>query len=64
MLGIPYIALGETIGAYISPTEFREFLPYNLRVTDTSLDPLSLSKGVHGAKYQWGEKRDCSKPSR
>lgn len=57
MLGIiPSIAFGQTIGAYISPTEFREFMPYNLGVTDASLDPLSPSQGIHGAKYQWGEK--------
>lgn len=56
MLGIiPSIAFSQTIGAYIAPGEFREFMSHNLGA-DTSLDPLSPSQGIHGAKYQWGNK--------
>jgi len=51
----PSIVFGQTIGAYISPTEFREFMPHNLGA-DTSLPPLIPSQGIHGAKYQWGYK--------
>ncbi|WP_374464149.1 T9SS type A sorting domain-containing protein [Chryseobacterium sp.] len=52
---IPSIAFSQTIGAFIAPGEFREFMSHNLGA-DTNLDPLSLSQGIHGAKYQWGNK--------
>lgn len=49
---IPSVAFGQTIGVKTSPTEYREFLPYNLGVKNTSLDPLSPSQGIHGARFQ------------
>ncbi|MDM8162215.1 hypothetical protein QUH73_20545, partial [Labilibaculum sp. K2S] len=40
-------------GAMISPTEFREFMCYNLGA-DNSLDPNVPSQGIAGNYYQWG----------
>ena len=42
-------------GAYISPTEFKEFMCQNLGATE-GIDPFSPEAGNHGAKYQWGYK--------
>ncbi|HAY3542654.1 TPA: hypothetical protein JRX92_000988 [Elizabethkingia anophelis] len=42
-------------GAYISPTEFKEFMCQNLGATE-GINPFSPEAGNHGAKYQWGYK--------
>lgn len=42
-------------GAYISPTEWKEFLCHNLGA-DISLDPHIPVKGIHGAQIQWGKR--------
>jgi len=56
ILGLfPSLIFGQTIGAYILPTEFKEFMSHNLGA-DMNLPPLTPSKGIHGAKYQWGYK--------
>jgi len=42
-------------GAYVSSkTDWREFMCYNLGVTDYSADPVNPSQALHGAKYKWG----------
>ena len=42
-------------GAYVNDaTDWREFMCYNLGVTDTDADPLTPSQAIHGAKYKWG----------
>jgi len=41
-------------GAYVSATDWREFMCYNLGVTDTNADPFTPSQAIHGAKYKWG----------
>ncbi|KUY29511.1 fimbrillin family protein [Elizabethkingia ursingii] len=43
----------EKCGAYISPTEFKEFMCQNLGATE-GINPFSPEAGNHGAKYQWG----------
>ena len=42
-------------GAYISPTEWKEFLCHNLGA-DTSLDPHVPVMGLQGAYIQWGKR--------
>ena len=42
-------------GAYISATEWKEFLCHNLGA-DTSLDPHVPVVGLHGAHIQWGKR--------
>lgn len=42
-------------GAYISPTEWKEFLCHNLGA-DTSLDPNVPVVGLQGAYIQWGKR--------
>jgi len=41
-------------GAYVSATDWKEFMCYNLGVTDTNADPFTPSQAIHGAKYKWG----------
>ena len=40
-------------GAYISPTEYKNFMCHDLGA-DMSADPFTPSAAIHGAKYQWG----------
>jgi len=40
-------------GAYVSPTEFKEFACFNLGADNTA-DPLELSQAIYGDIYQWG----------
>jgi len=54
----PASTLSVTVGrcgAYVSSaTDWREFMCYNLGVTDTNADPLTISPAIYGAKYKWG----------
>jgi len=54
----PASTLSVTVGrcgAYVNDaTDWREFMCYNLGITDTNADPLTPSQAIHGAKYKWG----------
>ena len=48
-------------GAYVnSNTDWREFMCYNLGVTDTNADPFTPSPALNGDYYQWGYKTPCA----
>jgi len=53
----PASTLDVTVGcgAYVTgKTDWREFMCYNLGVTNYSADPVNPSQDIHGAKYKWG----------
>jgi len=53
----PVSTLDVTVGcgAYVSSkTDWREFMCYNLGVTDYSADPVNPSQNINDAKYKWG----------
>jgi len=42
-------------GAYVSSkTDWREFMCYNMGVTDNTADPMTASPAILGARYKWG----------
>lgn len=45
----------QCCGAFISATEFRNFMCHNLGADETA-DPYTPSAAIHGAKYQWGKR--------
>lgn len=54
MLALPtQVIFAQTSGAYVAPGDWRVFLDHNLGA-DTSLNGMTPSAGIHGAKYQWG----------
>ncbi len=53
-VSFPVSGVAAFCGAFITPTEYKEFMCYNLGADTTIVDPLTPVAGLHGAKYQWG----------